>query len=176
MRVPRPSVDRAFGGDRAAMRLHDALGDGKAEAGALAAIGAAASPRARTNFSNTRGSASAGMPGPSSVTRSATRSGVDVGVDHDTACPGGVCAMALPTTLPSACSTSVASARTSGRSAGRSTSNVLTRAAPPRRAHDAVDDLAQVDPVAAAAPARRHRSGSWRAGCAPSRRDPRPRP
>ena len=131
------------------MRLHDALGDGETEARCLRRRRRLTSSRfARTNFSKMRGRTSAGMPGPSSVTRNAIAFGVDRRRRSQRAFPAAYATIALPITLPIACSTSVASARTSGRSAGKSTSSGLCCAAPARGADHAFDDLAQIDPVA----------------------------
>src|ERR1700674_271544 len=84
----------------------------------------------RTNFWKTWGSTSDAIPGPSSLTRSATRPGSTT-ASTTTRVSFWVCARTLLTTLPTACSISVSSARTSGNSAGRATSNCW--AAPRRR-------------------------------------------
>jgi len=85
--------------------------------------------RACTNFSNTRGKVSAGMPGPLSVIRSDTEAGVTI-ASITTPVPFGACDTTLFTTFPRPCSTRIASAQIIGSSAGRS--NATVRAAPRR--------------------------------------------
>src|SRR5437764_193423 len=78
---------------------------------------------ARKNLSNTRGRTCAGLPGPSSVTRSLTRPPA-ISPSRNTWVPAGVWAAALLTMFPRVCSMRAASARTSGRSEGSLVSNV----------------------------------------------------
>src|SRR4051812_8875709 len=82
-----------------------------------------------TNFSNTRGMTSAGMPGPSSVARIETDCCATI-AEITRRVPSGACDTTLFTTFPTACSTRLASARISGSFAGKSSA---TAKAAPRR-------------------------------------------
>ena len=153
------------------MRLNDAFCDREPKT-RPSPFSALAGYRARlTNFSKTRGRTSAGMPGPSSVTRSTTASRLTTGLDHDARSFGRM-RNALFTTLPSACSIRMASAWIIGSSAGKSSIDRQPRPASLRGTGHALDDLAQIDPVASAIQARRHRSASSPEDFAPSRSSP----
>ena len=146
IRVPRPSATGLSARDEPPCASTMPFAMASPRPGAFAAVAPEQLLPARTNFSKTCGSSSAGMPGPSSVTRSETDAGVNA-ASMTTYVSAGVCATALSTTIDECLLNQdrIGARPSAGR---REVTRRLLGAAPPGSVDDALDDFTQIDPVA----------------------------